>query len=202
MRLRENDGSGVESGQSNIMGPSALAIVRSGTNGDDRLRGTNGDDTLTGLRGDDRLEGRDGDDVLNGGDGNDRLEGDEGDDRLTGGAGNDRVEGDEGADQIDAGGGADRIKGGNDNDRLTGGSGNDVFFFDNDDDNDVISDFADGDRIRFQLDNDDEGGPTQFSDLTITDTADGALVDYGSGATILLSNVAAATVTQADFIFG
>ena len=187
--------------QDHIAGPGAVAIIRRGTNGDDRLRGTDRNDELTGLRGNDRLEGEDGNDVLNGGDGNDRLEGDDGADRLIGGAGNDRVEGGAGADRIDAGEGDDRIKGGNGNDRLTGGAGADVFFFD-DDDSDVITDFASGDRIRFQLDNGNEGGPTQFSDLTIWGSEDGAVVAYGSGASILLSGVAAATVTEADFIFG
>lgn len=167
-----------------IVGPHAEAVVRQGTSGNDRLRGTDGADTLNGLAGNDRLEGDKGDDVLNGGTGSDRLEGDKGNDRIDGGAD------------------ADRIRGGDGSDRMTGGTGDDVFFFDNKDGTDTITDFTDGDRIRFQLDNADEGGPTQFSDLTITDTANGALVDYGQGSSILLSGVAAATVTEADFIFG
>ena len=89
-------------------GGATLAIVDSGTAGNDALTGLSGADTLSGGGGD-VLRGGAGNDVLNGGDGSDVLDGGPGDDRAFGGAGDDRL--------------SDNLGG---NDLLSGGDGDDV----------------------------------------------------------------------------
>ena len=160
----------------------ALRVIE-GTAGDDRLRGGDAADQLNGKGGNDRLEGEDGNDLLIGGLGNDRLEGDDGRDTLRGGAGNDRLRGDD------------------DNDVLSGGMGADVFQFDADDGQDRITDFDRTDRIRFSIDQDDVG-PRQYEDLTITAQAGGTLIAYGSdGGTIYLAGVTFDQVNDTQFVF-
>lgn len=116
--------------------------TQTGTNGDDRLRGSAEDEALYGRGGDDRLMGRDGDDMLDGGNGRDQLRGGDGVDVLIGGAGNDRLIGDAGDDTLMGGAGRDV---------MTGGDGADTFVFDLADvgNMDIIRDFsaAEGDRI-------------------------------------------------------
>ena len=89
------------------------------------------DQTLTGTDGDDALTGGDGRDTLSGGSGNDRLLGMSGNDSLSGGFGDDTLDGGAGGDS------------------LTGGAGNDTFRFSNltDAAGDIITDFANGDRL-------------------------------------------------------
>lgn len=82
----------------------ALAVLREGDNGDNRLVGTPGDevgqDTLIGKGGDDELIGRSAADQLDGGDGDDTLRGQPGNDTLVGGPGNDTILMDEGFDFV------------------------------------------------------------------------------------------------------
>jgi Ca2+-binding RTX toxin-like protein len=109
-------------------GGAASAVVKNGTDGNDRLRGTSGSDTLRGKAGEDSLRGFGGDDLLKGGPDDDYLNGGPGLDDLGGGPGNDvilagrddvadRTYGQSGNDEIyvfgrdqaSAGGGDDRI---------------------------------------------------------------------------------------------
>jgi hypothetical protein len=87
-----------------------------GTNRDDRLRGSARDDVICGLGGDDRIDGGGGDDAVFGDGGRDRLEG---------GAGDDTLYGDDGDDALSGGDGSDVLSGGPGEDRLSGGSGED-----------------------------------------------------------------------------
>jgi Ca2+-binding RTX toxin-like protein len=87
-----------------------------GTDGNDRLRGTSRDDVICGLGGDDRIDGGGGDDAVFGDAGRDRLEGGNGDDTLYG---------DDGDDVLSGGFGDDVLSGGPDDDRLAGGPGAD-----------------------------------------------------------------------------
>lgn len=152
-----------------------------GTDNNDTVRGTTGDDNMSGFDGNDRLYGDEGDDIIGGGDGNDTLKGEKGNDEIYGGDGN------------------DLLNGGQDDDILTGGNDADVFQF-----NllyfgwghDVITDFEDGvDMIEIT----NGRHSFDYSRLQITDTDDGALIEYGSNS-ILINGVAAADINQDDFI--
>jgi Ca2+-binding RTX toxin-like protein len=128
------------------------------------------------------VDGSDFDDTIIGDDGQNRLIGQAGNDTIVGGAGN------------------DYIIGMQDDDILTGGIGDDVFLYKSLFGNDVITDFEAGigrtDRIWLDLD-----GIEDMSDLTITDTANGALIEVDGYGTILLENVNAADLVADDFIF-
>lgn len=69
----------------------AVAAVKFGTEGRDRIVGTNATDVLYGKGGNDRLAGRGGEDVLYGGDGKDCMFGGPENDILYGGSGNDHI---------------------------------------------------------------------------------------------------------------
>jgi hypothetical protein len=81
-------------------GSSPRPCTITGTEGDDRLRGTRGDDVICGLEGDDVIDGRGGDDALFGDAGNDRIDGGDGDDNLYGSEGDDRLDGGRGDDVV------------------------------------------------------------------------------------------------------
>lgn len=196
-----------------------------GAEGDDELYGGEGKDYLIGGEGADLLHGGSGTgdtvvftdatsgvgvDLANGGfageatgdtyvdieyvDGSaydDTIIGDDGQNRLIGQAGNDIING---------GAGNDYIIGMEDDDILTGGVGDDVFLYKDLFGDDVITDFEAGvgrtDRIWLDLD-----GIEDISDLTITDTENGALIDVEGYGSILLENVNAADLAADDFIF-
>jgi hypothetical protein len=83
-----------------------------GTDRDDRLRGTAGDDVICGLGGDDRIRGGGGADVLYGDAGDDRLRAGPGDDTAYGGEDDDLLRGGAGEDVLAGGPGVDRLRGG------------------------------------------------------------------------------------------
>lgn len=100
--------------------------TRTGTNGNDILRGTFREDTLFGLNGDDLLRGQGGDDpLLSGGGDNDHVLGGEGDDQLYGNNGSDQLRGENGDDRLHGGNGNDYLLGGRGTDTLSGGHGDD-----------------------------------------------------------------------------
>jgi Ca2+-binding RTX toxin-like protein len=101
-------------------------IVRKGTRGNDRIRGTDKHGKIFGFGGDDILFGMGGNDILLGGVGDDTLDGGEGNDIIFGGAGNDKLDGGEGKDRLFGGFGDDSLDGGLGNDLLVGGSGDDT----------------------------------------------------------------------------
>ncbi|MGI9356938.1 MAG: hypothetical protein ACR2PF_17490 [Rhizobiaceae bacterium] len=192
--------------------------------GDDTLVGMAGNDILVGGHGADHLDGGDGDrdaadyknseeavvvDLANGGTAgdaagdtyndvefvygssfNDMIIGDDAINRLVGGFGDDVLSGMSGNDYI---------LGEEGDDTLTGGDGDDVFLIESVFDNDTITDFEFGvgrtDRIWFK------GLGLSESDLVITDTTHGALIEVTSFGTLTLTGVDSALLASDDFIF-
>lgn len=144
------------------------------------------DRSLEGTDGADRLTGSGQADLIAGGDGNDALSGGRGNDRLIGGDGDDTLNGQRGQDILDGGSG-DNV--------LRGGGGDDVFLFafDFDVSHDTIRDFQSGsDQVQIDW--------LSFSDLTITDSDQGAVVTYNNGETITFRGVDAVSLSENDFI--
>lgn len=174
---READEPGAATAGADLMRGAATAERLAGAGGDDTMRGLGGDDTLLGQGGDDRLIGGGGADMLRGGAGADLLNGGGGADVLIGGAGADRIDGKRGDDEMKGGGGAD------------------VFVFRPGDGDDVITGFRFGaDRIEFTR------GVSGFGALTITQSGDDVLIDYGRGS-ILIEGRNAAAFDESDFVF-
>ncbi|MDU8910456.1 calcium-binding protein [Aestuariicoccus sp. MJ-SS9] len=184
-----------------------------GGDGSDTLGGSVGNDFVNGGMGDDNLGGGPGKDDISSGMGDDSLGGGEGDDSVYGYLGNDFLAGGGRDDVISGGDGLDTINGGDGDDTMTGGDGADVFVwnFFKDGDADVITDFEDGiDSFLIRIVNPETGavnisnggnGLQGYVDaLNITDTAEGALIDY-QGHTVLIEGVAAADLTVEDFTF-
>jgi Ca2+-binding RTX toxin-like protein len=67
---------------------------------------------------------------------------------VLGGLGNDTIWGGAGADSIHGGDGIDVLLGAAGNDTLTGGAGNDIFLFAANSEQDTITDFVSGDKIK------------------------------------------------------
>ena len=87
-----------------------------------------------------------------------------------------------------------------DSDTLAGGSGIDVFEFDSDDGNDLVTGFTNGEDV---IDLSAFSSITDFSDLTITSSEDGVVIDlsaYGGG-TIQLQGINLDDLDASDFIF-
>jgi Ca2+-binding RTX toxin-like protein len=105
----------------------ALAVLITGTGGDDTLTGTQGSDTIRGRAGDDTVSGGGGGDGLAGGKGNDTLNGEGGTDVLYGQEDNDRLFGGPGDDRL-AGNAGDDLLVGEDGrtDEFYGGAGFDT----------------------------------------------------------------------------
>ena len=171
----------------------------SGGAGDDKLEGGPNDDTLEGGAGDDELDGGLGDDTLNGGAGDDTLYGYIGDNTLYGGTGNDWLFAQYGDDRLYGGPGDDRLYGRDGDDTLSGGDGNDIFSFRSPGGRSVgqdrITDFADGDIIRFWA-------TFGYSDLDIRQAGNDTTIAYGDGDDqITLTNVQASSLDSDDFWF-
>lgn len=167
-----------------VSGPARQARDIEGTGGNDRLRGTDRADVIKGLGGNDRLEGEDGNDRILGGKGDDRLEGDDGNDRLQGGAGNDRLDGDDG------------------DDILTGGAGRDTFVFDDDNQDDVITDFdVTADVIYFDYQRGDDNPVYSKDDISSRDVAGGLLLEFDDGHTVLLEGLGTRDYNSIEFRF-
>ena len=112
------------------------------------IYGGSGDDSICGETGNDFINGYAGNDTIRGGSGNDKIFGDYGNDKLYGDAGKDSLEGGNGKDFLSGGVGVDTLNGGKGNDTLTGGAGKDVFVYASGDGNDIITDYAVGDKIK------------------------------------------------------
>jgi Ca2+-binding RTX toxin-like protein len=147
----------------------------------DSILGGSGDDTIQAFT--TTAEAATAGDLLDGGDGNDTLTGGDAADTISGGDGNDIINGNAGDDVI---------AGGNGDDQLTGGADADLFAFaGNESGSDTIADFEDGVDLLLI------SGATN---VNVEDTANGALISFGD-ATVLLSGVAAADLSAADFLF-
>ncbi len=182
------------------------ANVLGGMRGDDLIDGLGGDDRLAGGDGADGIRGRQDHDTLLGGAGADDLRGNQGNDRLVGNAGADVLRGGKNADDLLGGRGgdvlagnrgADRLDGGRGSDTLSGGSGADMFVIGPRAGDDVVTDFA---------------VATDLVDMTALDIAfaDLQIGPAGGGedtrivhpeGTLLLRDVAAATVSADSFLF-
>lgn len=106
----------------------AMAATITGTDANERLKGTKEPDQIDGGAGRDRIFGRAGEDTLVGGLGRDRIFGGSGDDKLFGGDSRDRIFGGRGDDESHGENGRDRMVGGKGDDVQFGGGGNDVIF--------------------------------------------------------------------------
>lgn len=174
-----------------------------GGDGPDRIRGGIGHDTVHGGDGNDIIYGGYQSDTITGGAGDDWIRNFSGDSFITGGAGSDtiasqggdaRIFGGTGQDDIRSGGGDDTLFGNAGHDTLSasagtnllfGGSGNDTFVFhDRGNSTDQIADFLPG-QDRILIADFDPADDT----LTVSYTDDGALIELGSGTTILVSRV-------------
>jgi Ca2+-binding RTX toxin-like protein len=137
-------------------------------------------DTLIGDNGDNVVSGHEGNDVLSGAKGDDSLLGEDGDDSLDGGAG------------------ADRLAGGLGDDILTGGKDADIFVVGSGEGHDRVTDFKNNvDHIELS----GIAGVDDFSDLSFSVTADGVLVSWGTGDSILLEGFSLAKISADDFLF-
>jgi uncharacterized protein (TIGR03118 family) len=210
-----------DAGKDSLFGGRGDDVLRGGSGkdalfggiGDDRLHGEDGDDSLDGGIGDDVLRGGSGRDTLNGGDGDDRLFSENGDDKLVGGNGDDvlrggsgrdallgydgddRLFGEDGNDTLEGGAGDDRLDGGAGRDVLTGGLGEDLFVF-RDGGKDEITDFVVGqDEIAIR-----DFDVNEFADLSIRSGANGDAVVRWDGGQVTLTGVAAASLSNDDFI--
>jgi serralysin len=182
-----------------------------GGDGNDRLDGGAGDDFLQGNLGVDVLEGNAGDDTVRGGKDSDDVDGesdddmvygDRADDVVHGGDGNDLVRGGKDSDLVYGDAGNDTLMGDKGNDTLEGGDGADVFQFASGSGVDVIDDFnlaADLIALEAGLNG---GGIHAAVDVLAhaSDTAEGAVIDLGSGHSVLLQNVSASQLTQDMFL--
>ena len=164
-----------------------------GTSLNDRLRGLGGNDILNGLDGDDFINGNVGDDYIIGGRGNDILKGGSENDELRGGNGNDFTNGNRGNDVVFGGVGDDIVRGGSEDDIINGGAGDDQLYGDKGNDQLTGGLGADVFHLSTGVDviKDFEVGVDGLSGLSVTnitysDTEDGALVSYDGGSTLLV----------------
>jgi Ca2+-binding RTX toxin-like protein len=159
------------------------------------LKGTGLADELVGGIGNDKLHGRGGQDTLIGGGGDDYLFGGTAADRLYGGAGADRLYGEQGHDFLAGGAGDDRLFGGVLEDTMIGGEGRDRFFFldsDGANSHDTILDFQVGQDFLIMR---------GLGVSEVESTAEGAVVHFDSGATVLLADIGADALTPKSFVF-
>ncbi len=100
-----------------------------------------------------------------------------------------------GNDTLDGGNGNDTLIGGGGNDALTGGNGNDTFVYSSGEGFDVIDDFQNGiDKI------DIRGSFTFGSNLTVSNSTDGALVNWNGTNIILLLGIDASVLSASSFV--
>ena len=182
--------------------------VTVGDDGDDILQGTVSDNTIAGGLGDDVINGDDGndilrgdlnsrssqpgigsDDVISGGAGNDRIGGKGGNDLLFGDAGNDQIWGDDGDDLLYGGLGNDTLVG----DDFGRGSGTDIFVLAAGEGTDTILDFEVGTDL-IGLAN----GLT-FSDLSIGQRDNSAVISSGTEDLALLTGITATALSETVF---
>jgi Ca2+-binding RTX toxin-like protein len=165
---------------------------------------------LVGLGGNDKLGGGSKADFLDGGDGKDLILGRSGNDLLVGGSGDDRIIGGAGRDVIFGSDGYGYAYGGEVN-TVTGGKGRDLFVLENGSGYSsgapmmVMTDFRNGVDLLGLIGRDftifeyyDAG--TNFDDLTIADSDDGAVISAGINQIALLEGVDASDITRRDFV--
>ncbi|MBX2856885.1 MAG: hypothetical protein KTR21_18000 [Rhodobacteraceae bacterium] len=171
--------------------------VIGGRIGDDVIDAGAGDDSVVGQLGDDEILGGAGNDTLNGGSGVDILSGQDGDDVLLGRAGADTLTGGSGDDALNGGTGADVLNGGLGDDQLIGGADGDLFVFDQ-------TSFGADELVRFASGSDviqiSKAVAANFTDLTLSETDDGVLVEFGGGS-VLIADRTLDQIAESDFMF-
>ncbi|MEC4819922.1 MAG: calcium-binding protein [Scytonema sp. PMC 1069.18] len=199
-----------------------LNYTQSGTDNNDSLFGTDANDVIRGLAGDDSISGNGGNDYLQGDAGNDSLYGASSGDYIDGGADNDTISGNGGKDTLIGGAGNDLIYGGSDADYILGGANNDTIYgngggdfinsgsgldtiwlgngaatvvLETGDGSDTINNFQVGQTL-FQL-----GSNLSYSDLTFTDSADGAVISVGGDVlSVVTSQTVSVINSAANFV--
>ena len=189
----------------------ANADYLNGNDGADTIFGNDGFDVISGNNGNDVLYGGNDEDWMFGGWDNDLVDGGSGDDFIFCGLGNDTAHGQDGNDQLSGEWGDDVLYGGLGNDSLRAGGGHDTLFGGAGADRfilaqggrDVIRDFAptQGGEVIVLSDMGLTGGWSQLRDSHMMTTADGVLIDLGSGNSVLLSGVAISDLSSDDFVF-
>ena len=221
---------GVTGPQNTFHGADVLSGIENllGGSGIDRFFGSTVANVLNGGLGNDQLYGGGGADSLIGGDGNDFFHGGAdldviifagsaavdvdivrttaigqgtdtlgGVENITGGSGNDIIRGNAAANVLNGMAGNDTLAGRGGSDVLTGGSGADRFVFANWEGNDRITDFQNGlDRIEIN------GPPDSLADLSIYNSANGAVISWNGATTIQLVGIDRGQLDASDFIFG
>ena len=174
-----------------------------GDGGLDSLFGAGGADTLVGGVGSDLLAGNSGSDSLVGEAGRDSLTGNGGQDTLDGGAGMDTLAGSGGADLLSGGSSDDLLLGGSGADTLFGGSGNDTLTGGNGADTFVITDGGTERITDFQNGTDQLGlDGIGFGAIAVISVGNNTLLEVeATGQNLaVLENIAAQTITAADFV--
>lgn len=199
-----------------------------GMNGADNLSGGGGADRLDGGSGDDVLNGGEGVDtalfggqtaisvdlsvsgaqqtghgldtligienVITGG-GDDELRGDDAGNVFEAKRGADSLYGMGGDDVLRAGDGDDLLDGGAGNDRLEGGAGADQFVFTAGAGIDTVTDFEDGVDVILG-----GAGASDFSQMGIVQVGEDTWIE-AAGTTMILADIDASLITEADFLF-
>ncbi|WP_421656156.1 choice-of-anchor I family protein [Leptothermofonsia sp. ETS-13] len=160
--------------------------------GNNNLYGGDGNDDLVARADDDILNGGDGNDDIKAGNGNNLIYGGKGRDRIWAGSGNDVIYGGDDDDLIFAGGGNNTVFGGDGDDTIhvgrginsiSGGAGNDSIWLSGGQDT-ILLNQGDGlDTIyNFKLDKTTLalGGNLTLSDLTLTRTRNGMLIEIAA----------------------
>ena len=144
----------------------------------------------TGTSGNDTIRGRGDDDLVDAGGGRDQI---------TTGRGYDDIDAGNGRDQVRAGRGDDIVEGGGGNDLLAGGRGDDHFVYADGDGADRILDFGRGDDVLALAVDGVENFDDLAA--TANDTQRGLTFDFGGGDTVFLRGLDLADVDAGDFAF-
>jgi Ca2+-binding RTX toxin-like protein len=135
--------------------------------------------------------------VITGGNGGQALAGTPGNDVITGGNGADTLNGGDGNDSLSGGNGADALMAGTGNDTLTGGNGPDTFAFGAVFGKDLVTDFHQGDQIKF------DGAFANFAAVQDAMQQVGAdtVIRMDADHMITLTGVSMASLHASDFLF-
>ncbi|MEM7621482.1 MAG: calcium-binding protein [Pseudomonadota bacterium] len=207
---------------------SAFDDTLTGDTGNNSILGRQGDDSILGLDGNDWLRGDSGSDTIDGGSGADTsvyntsssaitidllnnvvTGGDaQGDtlisiENLWGSAYNDILSGDNSSNVIRGDAGDDIIEGRQGQDWLYGNAGDDTFVFNDGDGSDAIIDFETGAGSNDVIDLSNVTGFDSFADVQAAYNQNGAtaVINFGSGNNLNLTNVDINQLHQDDFIF-
>jgi Ca2+-binding RTX toxin-like protein len=115
----------------------------------------------------------------------------------TGNAAANVITGNAAANTLNGGSGNDRLAGAGGNDVLTGSTGTDTFAFSDNGGSDTVNEFANGSE-KFDLQA--IAGLNSFSQLVLTDTGPGVLVDYGTGSFLIGNAGNFSLIDATDFL--